>query len=804
MKHFYHLCACLAALLVCIATSANGQSYFGSSAYDTINFNGDTLRFTLPGTPLGANGTATLRVIYEGDFGDAAEFMTVFGESSTSIGQAGPHPSNQDCFPEDSIDIPFNANLINTWAANGSVSFRLAPSINVDQFCTQNRAKVRLIYTYCAAGNPVQLANVSAADSSTCPSAPPVLLTGIPVGGTYSGVGVSGNTFDPNGLAAGDYTISYTGTDAIGCTTTDDVTITVLSSPVVRDTTVCPGSAVVLSGVNGDNLIWFDQLPLLTPIDTTTAFNTGILTQTTTFYALSLDQDSSFDIASILSTNAAIIDHNALTSDDRGGMAITPNYVYINGDAACGRYDAGTLANGIALPIRDGMFSDLATGKIWSFWNTATSQAPSNPNNFQADALIELDASLAFTTNIKPLDLTLSLGGLGSSLVLAGKGNVGLFNGRDNRMYIVDIDQGKVEDLGPTTMAFYGAETWASWGILEYNCATYSAVYRDQTNGDIVRKVLPTGAVTNVASFSGLSDMASFTYSPWLNRWYFHYEGGSTTFGGSAETLGYADATTGTSISCGSGGVGCYSPINVNISTVDIGPDVSGCEGDSYTYFAGLGYTSYTWNGVTTNFNNFQATTSGPVIFSGVDPIGCTIRDTAIYTTTPNPSTNFGFSVQGSGLTVAFTNLTTGAGSLTYAWDFGNGQSSTFSSPTHTYTAAGQYDVCLTATQSNGCEATFCDRIILPAVGISEGLQGSVTLFPNPASGLTKLRVALDEPTDLDLHMMNALGQVVHHERLNGFQQGELNLDLSKLAAGIYMVRLSTDSGSTTLRLVVE
>ena len=51
----------------------------------------------------------------------------------------------------------------------------------------------------------------------------------------------------------------------------------------------------------------------------------------------------------------------------------------------------------------------------------------------------------------------------------------------------------------------------------------------------ISRTRVPDVDQTTLASFSGLSDMASFTVSLYTNRWYFHYEG-SGQFGGNAET----------------------------------------------------------------------------------------------------------------------------------------------------------------------------------------------------------------------------------------------------------------------------
>lgn len=52
---------------------------------------------------------------------------------------------------------------------------------------------------------------------------------------------------------------------------------------------------------------------------------------------------------------------------------------------------------------------------------------------------------------------------------------------------------------------------------------------------------------------------------------------------------------------------------------------------------------------------------------------------------------------------VNFVNNSTGNGPLTYSWNFGNGQSSTQTNPSHTYTAAGLYDVTLTVTDQIGC-----------------------------------------------------------------------------------------------------
>ena len=65
------------------------------------------------------------------------------------------------------------------------------------------------------------------------------------------------------------------------------------------------------------------------------------------------------------------------------------------------------------------------------------------------------------------------------------------------------------------------------------------------------------------------------------------------------------------------------------------------------------------------------------------------------------PIASFQFTIdQNDFLTVQFSNFSQNAS--IYAWDFGDGNSSTEESPSHTYQAAGEYMVVLTATNSDG------------------------------------------------------------------------------------------------------
>lgn len=124
--------------------------------------------------------------------------------------------------------------------------------------------------------------------------------------------------------------------------------------------------------------------------------------------------------------------------------------------------------------------------------------------------------------------------------------------------------------------------------------------------------------------------------------------------------------------------------------------------------------------------------------------------DSAINTITVNPRPVANFSAPVTSrceppLTVNFQDLTTG-GATSWAWDFGDGGSSTLQNPSHTYTTYGNFTVRLIATNAFGCP----DTIIRPAyvniqraaINIS-GLpaRGCIPFTINPIPVITALDV---------------------------------------------------------------
>jgi alpha-tubulin suppressor-like RCC1 family protein len=200
---------------------------------------------------------------------------------------------------------------------------------------------------------------------------------------------------------------------------------------------------------------------------------------------------SNFQITSLGASGCALIDHNSLSGDDRGGIAVSTSHVFYTGDTRTVRY---TLALGSGAGI-----------------------------GYQHDAL---------TSNLRTGDVY--------SGIFAGWDRVVVHN--TSRVYSIALPSGVVTDVGAVAAPPHsGCESWAYWGVAEYfGGQLYITYVRNSTS--IARMAVPSGVRTTVATFSNLSDMCSFTVSPTTNRWYFHHEGRSQ-FGGSAETIGYCGAT---------------------------------------------------------------------------------------------------------------------------------------------------------------------------------------------------------------------------------------------------------------------
>lgn len=608
--------------------SSWGVADANGTQYDTIVQYNDTLTFTFSGMPLGAYGNARLMVYFEGDFGDFGEQLDVWDIAFTSQIGSTTNTPNGDCGLEDSTLVGFPGANLDTWQTAGTWSVSMVPTSMVDLFCVTQRARVRLEYDYCAFGTPVEFASIIPDTNMVCNHTPTNFTVG-PVGGTLVGPGVTGNTFNPVGLAPGVYTFTYTGTDAIGCTTSASTQVTIGNSPGNQAYLVCEGANSPVLGNPNVEYAYASDVNFNNVIDTAYAYIYGPITQSPeVIYYSNFTRNDMFTLDTVTNDNALVIDHNAVTGDDRGGIAITDSTVYVIGDNNTGRYNLDLTSPGVSLPVMDGLFSDLKAKKIYTLYDMASMTTPSNwPSTFDFNAIAELDADLNLTGSVIPLTQTVPMGGnIGHGVMLSGYGKLGIYNGSE--MYVIDIVSGVVDSIGQFNMNYYYSENWLDWGNLGYDGADWIAYYRDWSFGQIVAHNLTTDVVTPVSNFSNVQDLCSFTYHPDNNRLYFHHEY-SGQFGGSSETLGFVDASATIMDNPTGNTVGCPSEIEFTFNTLNLGNDTIICQVDApYVVEAGFGYNSYTWNGNNNNWNVYPVSQTETVVAAVVDDANCTLTDT--------------------------------------------------------------------------------------------------------------------------------------------------------------------------------
>ncbi len=92
-----------------------------------------------------------------------------------------------------------------------------------------------------------------------------------------------------------------------------------------------------------------------------------------------------------------------------------------------------------------------------------------------------------------------------------------------------------------------------------------------------------------------------------------------------------------------------------------------------------------------------------------VDALGCTDTVTRQIQVQGRPPVNFGASPTTScNISTVFNFGDSTGGIVSWLWDFGDNNTSTLQNPSHTYGASGNYTVCLTVTDTNGCDSTRC------------------------------------------------------------------------------------------------
>lgn len=182
-----------------------------------------------------------------------------------------------------------------------------------------------------------------------------------------------------------------------------------------------------------------------------------------------------------------------------------------------------------------------------------------------------------------------------------------------------------------------------------------------------------------------------------------------------------------------------------------------------------------------------------------------------LFADTANPGNYFAY------------NASTGSGTLSYLWNFGDGNTSTQQYPFHQYATPGHYVVCLQVTSTIGttsCTNTYCDSSSVQRIasgyrmssitGVSQAPTGitklsnirSLAAYPNPMGDELTIELDLNAPANaMSYELINALGEVISNDRITG---SKTMVNTGSLDHGFYFLSLKDENGNimSSLKLI--
>ena len=167
-------------------------------------------------------------------------------------------------------------------------------------------------------------------------------------------------------------------------------------------------------------------------------------------------------------------------------------------------------------------------------------------------------------------------------------------------------------------------------------------------------------------------------------------------------------------------------------------------------------------------------------------------------------------------------NASSGTGTLTYLWNFGDGTTSTQAYPFHHYAVPGQYIICLTVTATTGsvsCSDTYCDSssvhrmssaflmsdltvLSTPTALHENDVLKNLNAYPNPVENELIIETGESQGNEALAYVMtDALGKIILKGNFNG---SKTFINTSSLERGFYVVSIISNQQKTlkTIKIV--
>lgn len=459
-------------------------------------------------------------------------------------------------------------------------------------------------FTLTVNSNPiVNLGNFS----DVCINASPLNLTGgTPSGGTYTGPGVSSGVFNPTVAGSGIHTITYSYTNAQGCSSADSSTIRVNSLPVVNLSsflsTCVNSSPFTLSGGTPGGGFYSGNGVSAGTFNPATA---GVGTHSIVYSYTNVQGCTNSDTSSITVNALPVVSLSSFPSVciDASPFALT------GGNPTGGVYSGAGVSSGIFNPSTAGAGNQLIT---YSY---------TDGNGCSASALSSIFINSLPVVDVGPFtDVCINSA---SFTLSSGSPSGGIYSGTG--VSNDTIFTAAVADTGAHIISYTYTD---SNGCVNRD----SAQIRVNSLPVVTQSSLPTVcANTGPVALSGGNPSGG------------HYSG--TAVGGTTFYTGIAGAGTHTITYTYTDANSCTNSANTTIQVnpipqPNLGPDTIACAESNIVLTAGTGFSTYAWStGQNTPSISIDSTGHGlntfPVILIVTNSFACANRDTIRVTFTP-------------------------------------------------------------------------------------------------------------------------------------------------------------------------
>ena len=229
--------------------------------------------------------------------------------------------------------------------------------------------------------------------------------------------------------------------------------------------------------------------------------------------------------------------------------------------------------------------------------------------------------------------------------------------------------------------------------------------------------------------------------------------------------------------------------------------DTTICEGDSVTLSA-TGTGSFTWLPGGGSGSSINVSPGSPTTYTVTASNTCgTANDSVMVSVTLQPVAAFTYSA--AGLVVSFTDNSSDA--TAWDWDFGDGGSSTFEDPVHTFTTEGVHTIVLIVTNSCGTD-TLSITIQLTDTEIEEIMTFSnIDIYPIPTRGIFNIELNSHFDQKIALRVMTLLGQSLMTIPVSvSAGNNVIPINIREMANGTYLLEINGNGFTQTERIILQ